>query len=57
MREREGGERELYFILSTPSFASSTSWAAHSQDFGEFDFIALLLIFSSRNHPLEFAAC
>ncbi len=32
-------------------------WAAHSQDFGEFDFIDLLLIFNSRNHPLGLAAC
>ncbi len=27
-------------------------WAAHSQVFGEFDFINLLSIFNSRNHPL-----
>ncbi len=33
------------------------AWAAHSQDFGEFDFINLLSIFSSRNHPLEVAVC
>ncbi len=32
-------------------------WAAHSQDFGEFDFIDLLSIFNSKNHPLGVAAC
>ncbi len=32
-------------------------WAAHSQDFGEFDFINLLSIFNSKNHPLGVAAC
>ncbi len=31
--------------------------AAHSQDFGEFDFIDLLSIFSSRNHSIGSAAC
>ncbi len=31
--------------------------AAHSQDFGEFDFIDLLSIFNSRDHPLGVAVC
>ncbi len=33
------------------------AYAAHSQDFGEFDFINLLPIFNSRNHPLGVAVC
>ncbi len=32
-------------------------WAAHSQDFGGFNFIDLLSIFNSRNHPLGVATC
>ncbi len=32
---------------------SHSAWAAHSQDFGEFDFIDLLSTFNSRNIRLE----
>ncbi len=33
------------------------SWAAHSQDFGEFDFTDLLSIFNSGDYPLGVAVC
>ncbi len=37
--------------------ATYQTWAAHSQDFVEFDFIDLLTIFNTKNHSLGVAAC
>ncbi len=37
--------------------SQSLVWTAHSQDFCEFDFIDLLSIFNSRDHPLGVAVC
>ncbi len=33
------------------------TWAAQAQDFGGFDFIDLLSIYNSKDHPLGVAVC
>ncbi len=49
--------RRRVVSFTKPPAKEGSSWAAHSQDFEKSDFIDLLSIFHSRNHPLGVAAC